>query len=842
MKQWVCIILATACSLRAMGFTFSAGGRSEKPSFVVILLDDAGWLDTGFSGSEYIETPNIDRLAAQGMRFPTAYATHSFCSPSRESMITGQWPARTAWRQGSEVADPDAPRGAPAYSPAGTLSWTLRRPEFTSLAEALKGAGYATAHIGKWHFGIDAHNISPESEGFDLNFGGSNMVGAVQNHFAPFEGLPGNVESEPGEYLTDRLTQETIDFIQAHKDEPFYVQLWHYAPHEPIQAPEDVVDKYRQKRIELDDMSLNPTYAAMIDVIDQGVGRIVQTLEDLGIDENTVILFTSDNGGVASLGSVPVTSMGPLRGHKGLTYEGGVREPMFICWPGVTAGSEFTDPVSIIDFYPTVIALAGASLPTNQPVDGVSLVPLLQGASMPSLSSRPLFWYNVTSGLADNGVVFQPVAAVRKGDWRLVKNFEQPLELYDLATDPGETVNLAEASQAVTADLEVLLDDWLTDTGVVTPTANPFYDPDYIIPKQIDTLPVTAQQDRNWTLDQEGCGWTAARMVITSFADGAMRMQENGSYPEIRTLDVTGLPAGHYVVQLELNVPTSGRVRFAWKGATENGSFDLFPQRDGSWHTLLGRFEIGESLTELRLAAPTHLEITGHYDPYTQPDWIAVRNIKLFSIDDAPGDFAFYDGFNRADVGDTTNGAEIGSGYVIASESAGMFALSAGHLEGAGGGSANMLLHPDIETANSGTNKFSLSVDFVPLAAVFNSNLGLAFNVQSGGNGYALRIGSNDVDWQFLRYVGWGSPEGKKLAFGSGAFATDLEEGVSYTLTVTSDTPHVFNFHIRRMSDDVLVGFGTAEDDAELYQDGTGGVFYSNAVSRSPFDNLIMER
>jgi arylsulfatase A-like enzyme len=826
-----------------MGFSFSTGGsRSEKPNFVVILLDDAGWRDTGFSGSDYIETPRLDRLAMQGMRFTTAYATHCFCSPSRESMMSGQWPARTAWLQRSEVSNPDAPRGAPAYSPAGAAAWTQRRPEFTSLAEALKTAGYATAHIGKWHFGIDAHNISPESEGFDVNFGGSNMVGAVINHFAPFEGLPGHVDSEPGEYLTDRLTQETIDFITAHQDAPFYVQLWHYAPHTPIQAPEAVVNKYRQKRIQMGDLSLNPTYAAMIDVIDQGIGRIFQTLENLGIDENTIILFTSDNGGVESLGSVPVTQMKPLRGQKGLTYEGGVREPMFIHWPGVTDGDVSGDPVSILDFYPTILDLAGVPLPTGQPVDGVSLVPLLRNGEMPSLSERPLFWYNVTSGLTADGGVFQPVAAVRRGDWRLVKNFERPLELYDLSADPGESVNLAETSPDVTADLEMLLDDWLADTGVVTPTANPFYDPDYIIPRQIETLPAAAQQDRDWSLDQEGCGWTAARMIHTSFVDGAMRMQADGSYPEIRTLDVAGLPAGRYAVQVELNVPTSGRIRFAWKGAAESGNLEFFPQRDGAWHTLTGQFETGEALAELRLAAPTHLKISGHYDPDTQPDWIAVRNIKLFSVDEGTGEIAFFDDFNRADTGDTTNGAAIGPGYVITSESAGMFALESGRLTGAGGGNANILVHPDIATVNSATNRFRLSVEFVPMAAVFNCNLGLAFNVQGDGNGYALRIGSKDIDWQFLRYVNWGSPEGKALAFGSGAFADDLEEGVSYTLTVSSDTPYVFNFTVRSTADGVLIGSGTAEDDSVLYQDGTGGIFYSNAVSRSPFDNLTLER
>ena len=397
--------------------------HAAPPNFLVILLDDAGWKDLGFAGNTFVETPNIDRLAEQSVQFPTAYATHPFCAPSRQSLITGQWPARTAWLQRSETDRPDAPRRGPAFAAAGAASWTRRRPEFTSLAEALKKKGYATAHIGKWHFGIHAHDISPESEGFDVNFGGDHMVGAVKNFFAPYQGLPGDVKAPEGEYLTDRLTQETIDFIRGHKDGPFYVQLWHYAPHAPIMAPAAVVEKYRRKRERLGDMSLNPTYAAMIDVVDQGVGRILQSLEQLGLRENTVVLLSSDNGGVASLGSVPVTSMAPMRGHKQVIYEGGVREPMFIHWPGITAGTVCGETVSLIDFYPTILDLAGVPLP-DQPVDGVSLVPLLKGGAMPSLHDRPLFWYNVTSGITDEGEPFQPVAAVRKGNWRLVKNFE----------------------------------------------------------------------------------------------------------------------------------------------------------------------------------------------------------------------------------------------------------------------------------------------------------------------------------------------------------------------------------------------------------------------------------
>jgi len=622
-------MLIAGCCFSASAYTFSAQSESDRPlNIISILLDDAGWRDTGYAGNDFIETPNLDRLAGQGVRFTTAYATHPFSAPSRQSVLTGQWPARTAWMQRSEVSNPDAPQGAPPFAAAGTRAWSKRIPEFTSIAQALKTKGYATAHIGKSHVHF---NLTMREMGFDFAFGDAPMVGAVKNFFAPYEGLPGNVQAPLGEYLTDRLTQEAIDFIQKHKDEPFYVQLWHYAPHTPIMAPEPVVEKYRRKREQLGDMSLNPTYAAMMDVVDQGVGRIVETLEKLGLAENTAVLFTSDNGGVERLGSVPVTSMAPLRGHKQLTYEGGVRVPMFIRWPGVTTGLVCGEVVSIMDFYPTVLELAGVPYP-DQPKDGVSLVPLLKGETMPSLRERPLFWYNVTSGITDAGDPFQPVAAIRKGDWRLVKNFEKHLELYELSSDPGETLNLAHSHPEKTAEFERLLDDWLTDTGVVTPTANRFYDPDYVIPRQVDTLPAGYEEGRSWTLDSAGCGWSPARMVKTEFVGGVMRMQAAGNYPEIKSGALFGLPPGKYAVQVELNVPTSGRIRMAWKEEeSRGGNIEFFPQRDGQWHTLTAVFEAKGAINELRLAAPTHLETTGHYDPGTQPDWIQVRSIKLFS-------------------------------------------------------------------------------------------------------------------------------------------------------------------------------------------------------------------
>lgn len=618
-----------------LGAAVSVADAAEKPfNFLVILLDDAGWRDLGFAGNSFIETPNMDCLAAQGMRFSTAYSAHPFSAPSRQSLMTGQWPARTAWMQRSEMKSPDAPRIVSPFSPYGAPAWTQRRPEFTSIAEALKSKGYATGHIGKWHFEVG--EITPESEGFDVNFGGSTHVGAVKNFFAPYEGLPGNVTAPPGEYLTDRLTDETIKFIRQNKDRPFYVQLWHYAPHTPIMAPEAVASKYRKKRQQMGDYSLNPTYAAMIDVVDQGVGRIRQELESLGLSDNTVILLTSDNGAQATLGSVPITSVAPLRGEKEYMNEGGVREPMVVFWPGHTrTGSSSDQPVSLIDFYPTILDIAGAALPTNQLVDGLSLVPLLTSGDQTALRERALFWYEMKSSAMENGSLILPGAAVRKGSWKMIKFFGRPLELYNLDADPSELKNLAEQEPERAKTFEALIDGWLTGTGIAQPQPNPAYNPDYVIPRQIEKseMPANTKEVRSWTFDSGIGMWRVGRMIKTEVKNGALQMHADGVYPEIVTTDVAGLSSGSYVVQMDLRVATSGRIRFSWKGSDgKPGIVEFFPQRDGEWHTYTAVFQSDLPLAELRLAGPTHLRETGHYDPATQPDYIEVRKIELMTF------------------------------------------------------------------------------------------------------------------------------------------------------------------------------------------------------------------
>lgn len=608
-----------------------------KPwNFLVILLDDAGWRDLGFTGNDFVETPQLDRLAARSMVFKQGYATHPFCSPTRQSMVSGQWPARTAWQRTEEVNPRAADRSGPPWCPASAFAWTRHTPEFTSLAEALKSKGYRTAHIGKWHFAGSGRDTSPEAEGFDVAFGGSNTVGAVRDFFAPFDGLPGKVKSKPGEYLTDRLTDEALAFIRQNNNRPFFLQLWHYAPHEPIQAPKAIVEKYRKKRRELGNNQFNPTYAAMLECIDTGVGRIFAELKKLGLDDNTVILLASDNGGVASFGYIPVAQLSPLRGDKGMVYEGGIRVPIAVHWPGTTKpGATSGIPVSVLDFYPTILEIAGVPLPKNQPVDGVSLAPLLRGKTQNALKERPHFWYNVTSGVKEDGTIFQPVAAVRKGDWKLIKQFPDKLELYNLAKDPSESENLAEKQVDRAGQLEHLLDCWLKDTGVATPVPNPNYDPAFTISRQVpnDTLPADGKLLLLWKPGAKDGGWKDGQMIRTERIGGVLRMHANGGYPLIQTRLEEALAEGKYAVRVRLRVPTSGRIRFNCAGSEAGADVVEFnPPRDGEWHTLTGVFQTHGEVDTLTLAGPTHLKTTGLYDPAVHTDYIEVSDIALFKL------------------------------------------------------------------------------------------------------------------------------------------------------------------------------------------------------------------
>ena len=448
-------------SCLAAGTQASAG--EQKPNIVFILIDDMGWKDVGCFGSKYYETPNIDRLAAQGMRFTDAYAACPVCSPTRASIMTGKYPARlhlTNWIPGE---------GDSRSNALCVPQWQQFLPlEEVTVARALKSAGYTSASIGKWHLGGPAYY--PEHHGFDLNVAGTHF-GHPVSYFWPYEGKSHTVAGlraggHEGEYLTDRLTDEAEKFLEKNKDRPFFLYFAHYAVHMPLQAKTPVVEKYKSKPAH--DGQKNPVYAAMVESVDDSVGRIQRKLESLGIARRTIVVFMSDNGGLWP----NATSNAPLRAGKGYPYEGGVREPLIVKWPqSVRPGTTCSTPVCSIDFFPTLLEMANVKAPGE--VDGRSLVPLLKQEG--TLQRDAIYWHYPHYWA---GGRVRPFGAVRAGDWKLIEFYENMgVELYNLKDDLGEAHDLSKDQPAKVAQLRDMLHAWRKSVNAQMPTPNPNYDP-----------------------------------------------------------------------------------------------------------------------------------------------------------------------------------------------------------------------------------------------------------------------------------------------------------------------------------------------------------------------------
>jgi len=452
----------------AAAATRQPAGR--PPNIVLVLIDDLGWKDLGCYGSSVYETPNIDRLAAEGMRFTDAYSNCPVCSPSRAAILTGQYPARVGFT-GHITAI-----GRHRYPPEGRIippdDYLYLRRETVSIAEALKPAGYVSASIGKWHLGGKPY--WPEDHGFDLNIAGHHQ-GSPPSYFFPYKNpklewnpdIPNLPGGAPGEYLTDRLSQEAVRFVEQNRSRPFFLYMSQYAVHTPLEAPQTLVEKYERK-LGGSGSRERPIYAAMVESMDAGVGRLMQTLQRLDLDRNTVIMFTSDNGGLAQ-----VTDNAPLRAGKGYLYEGGIRVPLIVRWPDrVKPASVCRAPVMGADLYPTVAQIAGERARPGKVVDGRSLVPLLTGRQ--GWRPRELYWYYPHYSPQAQ----QPGAALRSDDYKLIEHYDPPgVELYDLGADPGEKTDLAQKAPRKATELRARLQGWLKRTARIPHTMNPNYRP-----------------------------------------------------------------------------------------------------------------------------------------------------------------------------------------------------------------------------------------------------------------------------------------------------------------------------------------------------------------------------
>lgn len=470
MKLRPSALLGLALAAFASGWPQAASAATAKPLNVILLLvDDWGWTDASCYGSKFYETPNLDRLAREGMRFTQAYSACTVCSPTRAAIMTGKYPARlhiTDWIAGHNR--PFAKLKIPA--------WTKQLPlEEKTIAEELKARGYATGLVGKWHLGTEA--FFPEHQGFDFNFGGCEM-GAPRSYFPPY-GITNVKDEQPGEFLSDRLAREAVRFIETNRDRPFFLYFPHYGVHTPLAGKPAVIEKYKRKLAAGDPLHTNAVYAALVESMDDSLGVVMKKLEELKLAENTVIIVTGDNGGLSGTlnaqGWRPASTRNdPLRLGKGSAYEGGVRVPLVVRWPGIAAaGSVNEAPVISPDFFPTVLELAaGRAAAATSPADGESIVPLLRGNAQ--LNRDAIFWHypHYHPGSAT------PYSAIRAGDWKLIHFFEDDhVELYNLKADLGEKNDLATAEKTRAADLRRRLDAWRTSLGAQLPTKNPEYDP-----------------------------------------------------------------------------------------------------------------------------------------------------------------------------------------------------------------------------------------------------------------------------------------------------------------------------------------------------------------------------
>jgi len=489
-RQLRVLLLGFASVLTA----FADAAASQKPNLVFILADDLGCRDLGCYGSTYFQTPHLDRLAARGVRFTQAHAANPLCSPTRSSILTGLWPARTGITAPNchvpqVILDKQLAKGNPKSRVLVATSVTRLNTDYTTLPEILHDAGYRTGHFGKWHLGSEPY--SALQHGFDVDWPHWHGPGPAGSYVAPWK-FPEKlgVTGVPGEHIEDTLSKQVVQFIRENRDRPFYVNYWQFSVHAPYDAKDELVAKYR-KLAKPDSPQRNPVYAAMIESLDDAVGRVIAAIDECGIADRTIIVFFSDNGGISWAGTgggkhssvrfpddmeAPPTSNLPLRNGKASLYEGGVREPCLVVWPGVTKPGDVNDTIiQSIDWMPTLLDMAGVALPSGVKPDGISIVPALKGETL----HRDAIFTHFPHDTPASGQ--HPAVSVRRGDWKLIRFFagnedgSDRLELFNLKDDPGENQDLASRKPDLARELNQLIDGFLKETDAVIPKLNPSF-------------------------------------------------------------------------------------------------------------------------------------------------------------------------------------------------------------------------------------------------------------------------------------------------------------------------------------------------------------------------------
>lgn len=465
----------------------ATSATADQPNIIFILADDLGWSDTTLYGhTKYYQTPNLERLARRGMVFTRAYSASPLCSPTRASIMTGQSPARTGiTTPGCHVPEVKLMAGVQAKAPTDKkalmcVSATRLNTNYFTLAEAMKAHGYATAHFGKWHLGTEPY--SPRQQGFDLDLPHWPGPGPAGSYVAPWKFPPklNFKERTPLEHIEDRMSDEAVGWMERNKDHPFFLNYWQFSVHAPFNAKSNLIEQYRGSA-STNDAQHSPTYAAMVESMDDAVGKLLDAVDRLGLADRTVIVFYSDNGGnmYSAVDGTTPTSNRPLRGGKATVYEGGVRVPCIVSWPNLTPpGSRNDTVIQSSDFYPTFVQLLGLKTSPGQIFDGVTIANAFTGKP---LAREAIFTYFPHSTKVPD--TLPPAVTVTTAEWKLVRTFFQGengqhgYQLYNLKNDPAETQDLAAAQPDRVKALDALIEGFLADTKAVTPKPNPAYDP-----------------------------------------------------------------------------------------------------------------------------------------------------------------------------------------------------------------------------------------------------------------------------------------------------------------------------------------------------------------------------
>jgi len=591
------VLLALLCSQLP-------AAEPARPNLIFIMADDLGWRDLGCFGSTFHRTPNLDKLAARGVKFTQAYAANPLCSPTRSSVLTGLWPARTgitapACHLPQVILEKGLVKGNPKTRVLTAESVTRLKTDYVTLPEVLKEAGYKTGHFGKWHLGAEPY--SPLQHGFDVDWPHWPGPGPAGSYVAPWK-FPATlkVEGKPGEHIEETLSGQVVKFIRENKDRPFFVNYWQFSVHAPYDAKDELVAKYRPLA-DPKNPQRNPVYAAMVESLDDAIGRVMAALEETGLLDKTIIVFFSDNGGVswedkAGKGhksarfqadmTAPPTSNLPLRNGKASLYEGGVREPCIVVWPGVTKPGTTNDTViQSIDWMPTLLDMAGVPLPAKVKLDGVSLAPLLKGGKL----EREAIFTHFPHDTPASGQ--KPGTSVRRGDWKLIRLFAgnddgtDKLELYNLADDLGETRDLAAEEPDLVRELNALITGFLKDTEAVIPQLNPAF----------KAAPAAAAP----------VGWQSSKDAQLRIGSGEMKITSTGKDPWISTRDLPADAKGPFTLKLRLSSTASGNGVVYFSSKTQPG-FNIaqtasFPmQHDGQPHDYEVKLPV-ETLTAFRL-------------------------------------------------------------------------------------------------------------------------------------------------------------------------------------------------------------------------------------------------